>query len=90
MVGKNNLASAKSLARRGAIVMDRYCAHDEPPHGSPMHLFDYLDSGNGFKVRLLLSQLGMKYEWTNVDIDKGLTRTPEFLRRNPNGRIPTL
>jgi glutathione S-transferase len=55
-----------------------------------MHLFDYLDSGNGFKVRLLMSQLGMKYRWTNVDIDKGLTRTPEFLKRNPNGRIPTL
>ena len=55
-----------------------------------MHLFDYLDSGNGFKVRLLFSQLGMKYQWTHVDIDKGLTRTPEFLRRNPNGRIPTL
>ena len=55
-----------------------------------MHLFDYLDSGNGFKVRLLLAQLGMKYRWTNVDIDKGLTRTPEFLRKNPNGRIPTL
>ena len=55
-----------------------------------MHLFDYLDSGNGFKVRLLLSQLGMKYRWTHVDIDKGLTRTPEFLKRNPNGRIPTL
>ena len=55
-----------------------------------MHLFDYLDSGNGFKVRLLLAQLGMKYQWTNVDIDQGLTRTPEFLKRNPNGRIPTL
>jgi glutathione S-transferase len=55
-----------------------------------MHLFDYLDSGNGFKVRLLLSQLGMPYQWTHVDIDKGLTRTPEFLKRNPNGRIPTL
>jgi glutathione S-transferase len=55
-----------------------------------MHLFDYLDSGNGFKVRLLLGQLGIPYQWTNVDIDKGHTRTPEFLRRNPNGRIPTL
>jgi len=55
-----------------------------------MHLFDYLDSGNGYKVRLLLAQLGQKYDWTNVDIDQGLTRTPEFLRRNPNGRVPTL
>jgi len=55
-----------------------------------MHLFDYLDSGNGYKVRLLLAQLGQKYDWSNVDIDKGETRTPEFLERNPNGRIPTL
>jgi glutathione S-transferase len=55
-----------------------------------MHLFDFLDSGNGFKVRLLLAQLGMRYQWTHVDIDKGLTRTPGFLKRNPNGRIPTL
>lgn len=55
-----------------------------------MHLFDYLDSGNGYKVRLLLAQIGQKYDWTNVDIDRGETRTPEFLKRNPNGRIPTL
>ena len=55
-----------------------------------MHLFDYLDSGNGYKVRLLLAQLGQRYEWTEVDIDAGKTRTPEFLKRNPNGRIPTL
>ena len=44
-----------------------------------MRLFDYLDSGNGSKVRLLLAQLSQKYDWTNVDIDKGLTRTPELL-----------
>ena len=40
-----------------------------------MHLFDYLDSGNGYKVRLLLAQLGQKYQWSEVDIDKGDTRT---------------
>ena len=55
-----------------------------------MHLFDNLDSGNGYKVRLLLAQLGLRYDWTNLDIDAGTTRTPEFLKRNPNGRIPTL
>jgi glutathione S-transferase len=55
-----------------------------------MHLFDYLDSGNGYKVRLLLAQLGLAYRWTEVDIDAGKTRTPEFLKRNLNGRIPTL
>jgi len=55
-----------------------------------MHLFDYLDSGNGYKVRLLLAQLNQPYRWTELDIDQGATRTPEFLQRNPNGRIPTL
>jgi glutathione S-transferase len=55
-----------------------------------MHLFDNLDSGNGYKVRLLLAQLGLEYRWTDLDIDAGKSRTPEFLKRNPNGRIPTL
>lgn len=55
-----------------------------------MHLFDYLDSGNGYKVRLLLAQLGISCQWTAVDIDKGETRTPGFLARNPNGRVPTM
>ena len=55
-----------------------------------MHLYDYLDSGNGYKVRLLLAQLRLPYDWTNLDIDKGETRTADFLALNPNGRIPTL
>jgi len=55
-----------------------------------MHLFDYLDSGNGYKVRLLLAQLGLDCRWTELDIDAGATRTPQFLKRNANGRIPTL
>jgi glutathione S-transferase len=55
-----------------------------------MHLYDYLDSGNGYKVRLLLAQLGQPYDWSELDIDQGETRTLKFLARNPNGRVPTL
>ena len=55
-----------------------------------MILYDYLDSGNGYKIRLLLAQLGRHYRWRELDIMHGGTRTPEFLRKNPNGRIPTL
>jgi glutathione S-transferase len=55
-----------------------------------MHLFDNLDSGNGYKARLLLAQLGLRYDWTDLDVDAGATRRPDFLKRNPNGRIPTL
>lgn len=53
-------------------------------------LYDYLPSGNGYKARLLLTQLGIPFELVEVDITAGLTRTPEFLAKNPNGRIPTL
>ncbi len=55
-----------------------------------MRLYDYLDSGNGYKVRLALSQLAVPFERIELDIMKGETRTPEFLAKNPNGRIPVL
>jgi glutathione S-transferase len=53
-------------------------------------LYDYLPSGNGYKARLVLKQLGLDYELTEVDIMSGGSRTPEFLAMNPNGRIPLL
>jgi glutathione S-transferase len=53
-------------------------------------LYDYLDSGNGYKVRLLLAQLDRRYRRVDLDIMAGRTRTPEFLAKNPNGRIPML
>jgi len=55
-----------------------------------MRLFDYPLSGNGYKVRLLLAHLAMPYEYVPVDILKGETRMPQFLEKNPNGRIPLL
>lgn len=53
-------------------------------------LYDYLPSGNGYKVRLALTQLETPFEYVETDIINGATRTEEFLQRNPNGRIPTL
>lgn len=47
-------------------------------------------SGNCYKVKLMLNLLGQSYEWVPVDILKGETRTPEFLEKNPNGKIPVL
>ena len=53
-------------------------------------LYDYMDSGNGYKCRLMLAHLGIPFKLVERDILKGETRTSEFLKRNPNGRIPTL
>lgn len=47
-------------------------------------------SGNCFKVRLLLEQLGLPYRWVEVDSARGETRTPEYLAKNPNGKVPLL
>jgi len=55
-----------------------------------IRLYDYLPSGNGYKVRLLLTQLGIPFERIELDILKGTTRTPEFLQKNLNGRIPVV
>ena len=55
-----------------------------------LKLYDYLESGNGYKVRLLLHQLEIPFERVELDITRGQTRTPEFLALNPNGRIPLL
>jgi glutathione S-transferase len=56
-----------------------------------LRLHDNLSSGNGYKVRLLLTQLGLPFERIEYDVDVGATRTAEYLARvNPNGRIPVL
>lgn len=53
-------------------------------------LYDYLDSGNGYKCRLILALRGIDYKRVELDLDKGETRKADFLAKNPNGRIPAL
>lgn len=55
-----------------------------------MRLYNVAYSGNSYKVRLLLAQLGIPCEIVEVDILKGESRTAEFLKINPNGRTPVL
>ena len=47
-------------------------------------------SGNCYKPRLLMHQLGIPFRLVDVDTTKGETRTPEYLALNPNGRVPLL
>jgi glutathione S-transferase len=55
-----------------------------------LHLYEYAPSGNCYKIRLLLTQLGIPFQRTHLDIIQKETRTPEFLAKNPNGRTPLL
>ncbi len=47
-------------------------------------------SGNCYKVELALNQLGLPYEWRNIDVLKRESRTDAFLAMNPNGQVPLL
>lgn len=55
-----------------------------------MRLHDYAASGNCYKVRLALAQLGLEYERMPVDIFGGDTLTDEFARLNPARMTPVL
>jgi glutathione S-transferase len=55
-----------------------------------MQLYNVRYSGNSYKVRLLLSNLGISCDIIEVAILKGESRTAEFLKINPNGRTPVL
>ncbi|MFG1363902.1 glutathione S-transferase family protein [Xanthobacter sp. V7C-1B] len=53
-------------------------------------LYSTQASGNSYKVRLILAKLGRPFRLEEVDIFAGEHRTPEFLARNPEGRVPLL
>jgi glutathione S-transferase len=55
-----------------------------------MKIFGDLGSGNCLKVKYTADRLGLPYTWVPIDIMKGETHTPDFLRRFPRGRIPAV
>jgi glutathione S-transferase len=64
------------------------------PHGelaaAMFTLYSMQRSGNSYKARLALAQLGIPYRLIEIDILKGESHTPEFLTKNPNGQVPLL
>ncbi|MFT0858525.1 glutathione S-transferase family protein [Ancylobacter sp. G4_0304] len=53
-------------------------------------LFDMPDSGNSYKVRLAATHLGVPLMRVSMSSRDGSTRAPDFLARNPIGKLPTL
>ena len=45
---------------------------------------------NSVKVPILLEELGTEYTFHPVNIRQGEQKTPEFLRLNPNGKVPVI
>ncbi len=55
-----------------------------------MKLYSYPESGNSYKVRLLLSFLDLDYEIADVDLMTDEQHRPAFLAINPRGEVPVL
>jgi glutathione S-transferase len=53
-------------------------------------LYQQHDSGNCYKVRLVLAHRGLAYRAVAVSSLDGSTRRPEFLAKNPIGRVPAI
>lgn len=49
-----------------------------------------VQSGNCYKVKLLMSLLDIEHEWIPVDVMAKQTREPKFIAMNPNAKIPVL
>src|ERR1700754_552531 len=55
-----------------------------------MTVFGDSISGNCLKVKFVADQLGLAYDWVEISVLKGETRTPEFLAMNPAGQVPVV
>lgn len=49
-----------------------------------------IQSGNCYKIKLLLALLNIEHQWCHIDILKNQSQTPDYLAKNPNGKIPLL
>ncbi len=45
---------------------------------------------NGWKISIALEELGLPYTLHALDLGAQDQKKPEYLRLNPNGRIPTI
>jgi glutathione S-transferase len=55
-----------------------------------VRIFGDLNSGNCLKVKYTADHLGLRYDWTDVDITKGESRVAGFLAKSPMGQVPVV
>jgi len=56
----------------------------------PVRIYGDRRSGNCLKVKWTADYLGVDYDWHDVDVVKGETRSDDFLAINPAGQVPCL
>jgi len=63
---------------------------DPSPMSGQYKVYGDINSGNCYKVKLLMLLLDVRHEWIHIDILGGESRTAAFRAMNPVGKIPTL
>jgi glutathione S-transferase len=53
-------------------------------------LYGHPRSGNTRRAHWALEELGLRYEYRLIDLSKGEQKAPDFLKLNPNGRVPVI
>src|ERR1044072_577567 len=79
----------------GSAIVLGYCrarriARPQQRRGFPMIDLHYWPTPNGKKVTILLEECGLEYKIVPCNIQRGDQFTPEFLKMNPNHRMPTM
>ncbi len=55
-----------------------------------LKVYGDIQSGNCYKVKLLLALLNIEHQWCHIEILKQESQSPDYLAKNPNGKIPLL
>jgi glutathione S-transferase len=55
-----------------------------------MKLYNGNSSPNALRVRAVVHELGIAIDMVEIDLRHGDNRKPEFLKLNPNGKVPVL
>ena len=83
--------------RSKASAICSCCASSMKPNEAPCYrrrmsitLYDMPESPHARKVRLLAAELGIPLDCVRRDPRIGETRSPDYLAKNPNGKVPTL
>lgn len=70
--------------------LDRVGMYRRNPPTEGISLFSHRSAPNGFKVAVVLSELGIKYKTFYLDFKKNEQRSPYYVGINPNARVPAI
>lgn len=85
------LRGAHIRAGQPAVAADRIANGKDGESMADYQLYCFAQSGNAYKVALMLALIGARWEPVFVDFFKGETRTPEYRTRvNEMGEVPVL